>query len=68
MKRFLVITFFSLLFLSGCSPSADHYINWTDTTGGQTERLDEANIKYEIREGQVWIRERDLDKAVRCCS
>lgn len=69
MKKLLAIAFVSILFLSSCSNSADHYISWTDdATENNIQRLDEANIKYEIREGQIWIRERDLDKAVMCCS
>lgn len=51
MKKFLIIAFVSLIFLTGCGNSADYYINWTDTTQDQIQRLDEANIKYEIRDG-----------------
>ncbi|WP_203334758.1 hypothetical protein [Planococcus beigongshangi] len=68
MKRLLVTGFVSLTLLSGCNPSATYYIDWSDTSEDQIQRMDEANIKYDIRDGQIWIRERDLDKAAACCS
>jgi len=68
MRRKAVIGFVSVMLLSGCNTAPDHYINWADATENQIQRMDEANIKYDIRDGQIWIRERDLDKAAACCS
>lgn len=34
----------------------------------QIKRLDKSNFKYEIRAGEIWVREKDLDKVVACCS
>lgn len=69
MKRLFVITFaiVTLITLSACSAGEiDTY--WTDKTEDQLQRLDEANIKYEIREGEIWISEGDLFDVVACCS
>ena len=68
MKRLLVISFVSLMLLSGCNPSATYYIDWSEATENQIQRLDEANIKYDVREGKIWIRETDLNEVVECCS
>ncbi|MFJ5624849.1 hypothetical protein ACIQD3_19480 [Peribacillus loiseleuriae] len=67
MKKLLVITFVSLILLSGCN-TEDEYIYWTEKTDNQIQRLDGANIKYEIKGGEIWVREKDMSKVVACCS
>lgn len=59
-----------LITLSACSTgnSSDTHIFWTEKTDNQIERLDQANIFYEIRHGEIWIREKDIRKVVACCS
>lgn len=55
------------MLLSGCS-TKDEYIYWTDQTDNQIQRLVGADISYEIRHGEIWIREKDKSKVVVCCS
>lgn len=59
-----------LITLSACSTgnSSDTFIHWTEKTDNQMERLDQSNIIYEIRHGEIWIREKDIRKVVACCS
>ena len=64
----LIISVVSLMLLSGCNNSADYYINWTEAKDEQIQCLDDANIKYEIREEVIWVRERDLHKIDANCS
>ncbi len=56
-----------LLTLSACS-SAETYTFWTEESIQQIQRLNEANIRYEIRNGEIWVSEGDMDKVVACCS
>ncbi|MBP3952522.1 hypothetical protein [Bacillus suaedae] len=69
MKKLVVMTFaiVTLITLSACS-SGEIDTYWTDKTDNQLQRLDQANIKYEIREGEIWISEEDLFDVVACCS
>ena len=67
LKKLLVIAFVSLILLSGCNKE-DEYIYWTEKTDNQIQRLNGANIKYEIKEGEIWVREKDMSKVVACCS
>jgi hypothetical protein len=67
LKKKLALSFLIVITLTACNQN-ESYTNWTDSTDNQTQRLDEAGIKYEIREGEIWIREKDLKKAVACCS
>lgn len=66
MRKALVFTVL-LVILSACN-STESYMYWTDESENQILRLDDANIKYEIQEGEIWIREKDLNKVVACCS
>lgn len=67
MKKLLTICFVLLITLSGCNTEGN-YIYWTDKTENQIKRLYKSNIKYEIRAGEIWVKENDLDKVVACCS
>ncbi|KMY41479.1 hypothetical protein [Peribacillus loiseleuriae] len=67
MKKIFGIAFILLISLSGCNTEED-YIYWTEKTDNQIERLDGANINYEIREGEIWVREKDMDKVLACCT
>lgn len=52
-----------LITISACST-----IYWTEKTDNQIERLNQANINDEIRDGEIWIREEGIRKVVACCS
>ena len=67
MKIKLILSLSVLVLLAACN-AEESYTHWTDSTENQTQRLDEAGIKYEIREGEIWVRDKDLKKAVVCCS
>ncbi|MCT8140244.1 hypothetical protein H1D32_22615 [Anaerobacillus sp. CMMVII] len=70
MKKLLVlvvVTFSLVIILSSCN-TEENYIYWTDKTENQIQRLDHSNIKYEIREGEIWVREKDMDKVLACCT
>ena len=67
MKKKLALGFFIVITLTACNQN-ESYTHWTDSTDNQTQRLDEAGIKYEIREGEIWVREKDLKKVMACCS
>jgi hypothetical protein len=56
-----------LITLSACNKK-ENYTYWTEKTDNQIKRLDEANIKYEIREGEIWVKEDDMEEVVVCCS
>jgi hypothetical protein len=67
MKKLFFMTFVILNTLSACSIE-ETYTYWTDKTDNQIQRLEEANINYEIRETEIWVIEKDRDKVVACCS
>lgn len=67
MKKLLLITFVSIMLLSGCS-TEDEYIYWTEKTDNQMQCLDGSNIKYEIRDGEIWVKEKDTSNVVVFCS
>ncbi len=56
-----------VMILSACT-SKDTYIYWTEKTDNQIQQLDQVKINYEIRHGEIWIREKDTRKVVACCS
>ncbi|MEA3318557.1 MAG: hypothetical protein U9Q88_00925 [Bacillota bacterium] len=70
MNKFLAIILLALLTLSACSSanSSSTYVCWTEKTDNQIQRLNQAKISYEIRHGDIWIREKDTRKVVACCS
>lgn len=70
MMKKLTLSFCLLVVLAACNTeeSYTHWTDRTDRTDNQIQRLDEAGIKYEIREGEIWVRDKDLKKAVACCS
>jgi uncharacterized membrane protein len=57
------IIIFLLITLASCNPDKS-FTYWTDTTENQLPRLDEAKIKYEIRDAQIWVRKKDLKKVM----
>jgi hypothetical protein len=65
--KLIYLTLVLFILLSGCSVE-EEYAYWAEKTDNQIQRLDEANIKYEIREGEIWVREKDLSRVVICCS
>lgn len=67
MKKIFAITLVLFITLSSCSTN-ETYTYWTDKTDNQIQRLDKANIKYQIKDGEIWVREKDMDKVVACCS
>jgi hypothetical protein len=68
LSKKLILSCSVLVLLAACSNTKESYTHWTDSTDNQIQRLDEAGIKYVIREGEIWISEKDLKKAVACCS
>lgn len=68
--RWLVMTLVFVMLLFGCNSKDDEdkYVYWTEKTESQIERLDDANINYEIKDGEIWVREKDMFKVVACCS
>jgi len=70
MNNLITAGLISLLILSACSTenSSGTYVQWTEQTDNQIQRLNQAKIKYEIRHGDIWIREKDNRKVVACCS
>ncbi|MBT2642812.1 hypothetical protein J7I80_11285 [Bacillus sp. ISL-41] len=66
MKK-LILSFSVLIILAACN-AKEPYTYWTDRTDNQILRLDEAGIKYEIRAGKIWVREKDLKRVMACCS
>lgn len=70
MNKLITAGLISLLILSACSTenSSGTYVQWTEQTDNQIQRLNQAKIKYEIRHGDFWIREKDNRKVVACCS
>lgn len=65
----IVIIAFLLFILSGCNSQEDEqYMYWADHSNNQVERLDQARIKYEIRDGEIWIKKKDSLKVAACCS
>lgn len=67
LKKKLILSFSVLVLLAACN-TEESYTDWTDSTDNQIQRLNDAGIKYEIREGEIWVRDKDLKKAVACCS
>jgi hypothetical protein len=49
--------------MSACT-KVENFTYWTEKTDNQIQRLDKANIKYEIREGEIWVKEEDMKKVV----
>ena len=56
-----------MISLTACNPN-ESYSYWTERTDYQIKRMDEAKIEYEIRDGAIWVRDKDLKKAMACCS
>ncbi|UYZ22475.1 hypothetical protein [Mesobacillus jeotgali] len=67
MMKKLTLSLCLLVVLAACN-TEESYTHWTDRTDNQIQRLDEAGIKYEIREGEIWVSEKDMKKVVACCS
>ncbi|WP_066157120.1 hypothetical protein [Halalkalibacter krulwichiae] len=67
MKTPLMLISLSLLLLSSCQ-TEQHYVYWTDLSENQLERLDDANISYQVRNGEIWVKEKEMMRVVACCS
>ncbi|UJW58731.1 membrane lipoprotein lipid attachment site-containing protein [Bacillus sp. A116_S68] len=69
MKK--ILAFISIMIiLQGCNGNNDESfdVNWSEYSDTTVERLESNGIKYEIRDGNVYIPKKDHDKAVACCS
>lgn len=64
-KQLLILTLF--IFLTGCSEEKN-YVYWTVTESSQIKRLEEAQIDFIIKNGEIWVNEEDMKKVVVCCS
>ena len=67
MKIQFAIGLLIMISLTACNPN-ESYSYWTERTDYQIKRMDEAKIEYEIRDGAIWVRDKDLKKAMACCS
>jgi hypothetical protein len=67
LKKKLTISFFVMITLAACN-TEESYTYWTSRTDNQIQRLDDAKVKYEVREGEIWVGEKDLTRVVACCS
>jgi hypothetical protein len=65
LKIKLTLSFCLLLSLAACNKK-ERFTYWTDRTDNLIQRLNEAMIKYEIREGEIWVFNKDLEKVVAC--
>ncbi|MGD6792146.1 hypothetical protein [Sutcliffiella horikoshii] len=69
MKKLIITGLISLIILCACSSQSNGpYVYWTEKTDNQIQQLDQVKINYEIRHGEIWIREKDTRKVVACCS
>jgi hypothetical protein len=64
LLSFILVFLFTM---SACTKE-ENFTYWTEKTDNQIQRLDKANIKYEIREGEIWVKEEDMKKVVACYS
>ena len=67
LMKLIFLTLVLFFLLSGCN-AEEEYTYWTEKTDNQIQLLDEAIINYEIREGEIWIRDRDFSRILICCS
>lgn len=67
LMKNLTLIFSVLIVFTACNTN-ESYTYWTDRTDNQIQRLDEAKIEYEVREDEIWVREKALEKVVACCS
>lgn len=68
MKTYIGSILLITTLLASCGTHEDVYVNWTKESDSTTQRLNDANIHYEIRDGEIWIREKDMTDAVICCT
>lgn len=58
----------TILFAAGCQKDYEgEYVEWGEENTDE-ERLEDNDIPYEIRDGQIYIPEDALNDAVICCS
>ncbi|MCD5324249.1 hypothetical protein LQ226_10840 [Pontibacillus sp. HN14] len=67
MKKIALTGCALLLTLTACNQKVT-YTYWTDKTDNQLERLEEADIDFEIRGDEIWVDEEEMDQVVACCS
>ena len=67
LKKQFAMGLLIIISLTACNPK-ETYTYWTERTDNQIQRLNEGKIKYEIRDGAIWVRDKDLKKAMACCS
>ncbi|MDX5475635.1 MAG: hypothetical protein LPK00_08850 [Bacillaceae bacterium] len=69
MRLKIVVYITIVLLLTACQQNeSEKFTYWTDESSNQLQRLEKAKIKYEIRNEEIWINEKDLMKVVACCS
>lgn len=67
MKKATII-FLMLLSLSGCYAEKEKYMYWAEESDSMIKRLNDAEIEYQIKDGEIWMTEGESYKAVQCCS
>lgn len=71
MEKKVLVTVIFILFmlLSACNTNDDEkYAPWAEESANQIKRLNKAEIDYKTQNGEIWIKENDVKKAVQCCS
>ncbi|WP_214891744.1 hypothetical protein [Exiguobacterium sp. s142] len=70
MKKMLVVLLSAILFLQGCSTneSDQELVEWGEYSTSQEERLKKNRIDFKVEDDTIYIEEKDLNKAVACCS
>lgn len=67
----LIILFLIVGISQACDSNkeeAEHEVNWGEYNDSSVERLKENRIDYKIKDGNIYIQEKDLSKAQNCCS
>ncbi|MBM7097596.1 hypothetical protein JSY36_17825 [Bacillus sp. H-16] len=58
----------TMCFVLFASEEESRYVEWASHSESQIQRLQDAIIMFEVRDGTIWIKEKDVTKAVMCCT
>lgn len=68
MKRIMLILCVFILSACGSNGEISYDAEWGDYSDSNVKTLEENNINYEVKDGVIFIEEKDLNKAQNCCS
>lgn len=70
MKKVFIFVLSATLFLQGCSAngSDQEFVEWGEYSTSQEERLKKNRIEFRVEDEKIYIKEKDIDKVVACCS